>query len=226
MLVSDAPSRMRAGRPKDATKRAAILAAAESLFRSQPYETVTMEAVAARAGVSKMTLYSHFADKETIFETVVRAISDEMTSAVSGPDQAAAPLRDRLNSIGIAFLTVVLDASVRMIRHTLAASLHTDQALARRFYDAGPGRARQALSAIIEAAAARGELTTDSPEWAADDLISLWEGGLPGQLAFGLIEQTTADEIVRRARRGTETFLRAYARPANGWSRPANPIPS
>ncbi len=213
MLVSDASPRARAGRPKDAAKRASILAAALSLFRSQPYETVTMEAVAARAGVSKMTLYSHFADKETIFETVVRAMSDEMTSAVSGPDQAAAPLRERLNTIGITFLTLVLDASVRMITHSLSASLYPDQALARRFYDAGPGRTRLALSAIIEGATARGELTTDSPEWAADDLISLWEGGLSGQLAFGLIEQTTPDEIARRARRGTEIFLRAYARP-------------
>jgi TetR/AcrR family transcriptional repressor of mexJK operon len=100
-----------------------------------------------------------------------------------------------------------------MITHSLSASLYPDQALARRFYDAGPGRTRLALSAIIEGATARGELTTDSPEWAADDLISLWEGGLSGQLAFGLIEQTTPDEIARRARRGTEIFLRAYARP-------------
>ena len=216
MAPSDASSRTRAGRPKDAAKRASIMAAAMGLFRLQPYETVTMEAVAARAGVSKMTLYSHFADKETIFETVVREMSDEMMSAISGPDQGEAPLRERLNRIGIAFLTVVLDASVRMIRHTLSASLHADQALARRFYDAGPGRTRLALSAIIEGAAARGELTIDSPEWAADDLISLWEGGLPAQLAFGLVEQTTVDEIARRARRGTEIFLRAYARSGNG----------
>jgi TetR/AcrR family transcriptional repressor of mexJK operon len=216
LVVSDASSRMRAGRPKDAAKRASILAAALSLFRSQRYETVTMEAVAALAGVSKMTLYSHFADKETIFETVVRAMSDEMMSAVPDPDQAAAPLHETLNSIGIAFLSLVLDPSVRMVRHTLSASLHTDQALARRFFDAGPGRTRLALSAIIEGAAARGELTIDSPEWAADDLIGLWEGGLPAQLAFGLIEQTTVDEIARRARRGTEVFLRAYARPRNG----------
>jgi TetR/AcrR family transcriptional repressor of mexJK operon len=209
--MSDASPRMRAGRPKDAAKRAAILAAAQSLFHAQPYETVTMEAVAARAGVSKMTVYSHFVDKETIFETVVRAMSDEMTSAVSGPDQAA-PLRERLNTVGVGFLRVILDPSVRMMGHTLSASLHKDQALARRFYDAGPGRTRAALAAIIATATARGELATDSPEWAADDLVSLWVGSLPDQLAFGVIEQTSADEIARRARRGTEVFLRAFAR--------------
>ncbi len=213
MATSETQPRARAGRPKDAAKRAAILAAAQSLFRVQSYESVTMEAVASRAGVSKMTLYSHFVDKETMFETVVRAMSDEMISAISGPDQAPAPLRERLNSVGIAFLTVVLDASVRMMGHTLSASLQTDQALARRFYEAGPGRTRAALAAIIAGSMARGELTADSPEWAADDLISLWEGSLPGQLAFGLIEQATVDEIALRARRGTEVFLRAYSPP-------------
>lgn len=210
--MSDAPPRPRAGRPKDAAKRASILAAAENLFRTHAYETVTMEAVALRAGVSKMTLYSHFADKETIFEAVVRAVSDEMTSAVPGPDPSAAPLHERLNSIGIAYLTMILDTSVRMMGHTLSASLHKDQALARRFYEAGPGRTRSALAAIIAAAMACGELATDSPEWAADDLVSLWVGGLPEQLAFGLVEQTTPDEIARRARRGTEIFRRAYLR--------------
>ncbi len=215
MVMSDPPVRPRAGRPKDAAKGASILAAAQSLFHSQPYETVTMEAVATRAGVSKMTVYSHFADKETIFETVVRAMSDEMMSAVSGPGQAAAPLRERLNTVGIGFLRLILDPSVRMMGHTLSASLHKDQALARRFYDAGPGRTRAGLAAIIAAATARGELATDSPEWAADDLVSLWVGSLPDQLAFGVIEQTSADEIARRARRGTEVFLRAYACPGH-----------
>jgi TetR/AcrR family transcriptional repressor of mexJK operon len=213
--MSDAPVRPRTGRPKDAAKGASILAAAQSLFHSQPYETVTMEAVAARAGVSKMTVYSHFADKETIFETVVRAMSDEMMSAVSGPGHAVAPLRERLNTVGVGFLRVILDPSVRMMGHTLSASLHKDQALARRFYDAGPGRTRAGLAAIIAAATARGELTADSPEWAADDLVSLWVGSLPDQLAFGLIQQTPADEIARRARRGTEVFLRAYACPGH-----------
>lgn len=220
-MMSDAPSRMRAGRPKDTAKRAAILTAAHGLFCSQSYETVTMEAVAARAGVSKMTLYSHFEDKETIFETVVRVMSDELMGAASSPHQAAAPLRECLNSIGIAFLNVVMDTSVCMIRRTLSASLHADQALARRFYDAGPGRTRCALAAIIAAATARGELVTDSPEWAADDLVSLWEGGVSGQLAFGLIQQATADEIARRARRGTDVFLRAYACELQGSQRSA-----
>jgi TetR/AcrR family transcriptional repressor of mexJK operon len=212
--MSELSSRARAGRPKDAGKRSAIVAAARDLFCSQPYETVTMEAVAARAGVSKMTVYSHFADKETVFETVVATVSDQMTSAMGGPDHAEAPLVERLTAIGVAFLTMVLDPSVRTIKHTLPAALHGDQTLARRFYEAGPGRMRRALADLIGEAAARGELATDSPEWAADDLLSLWEGTLSARLVFGFIEATTPEEIARRARRGTEVFLRAYAPPS------------
>jgi TetR/AcrR family transcriptional repressor of mexJK operon len=212
--LSHSASSARAGRPKDTAKRAAILAAAKGMFCSQPYDTVTMEAVAARAGVSKMTVYSHFADKETVFETVVTVVSDQMMNAMAGPDHADAPLVERLTAIGIAFLTMVLDAQVRTISLTLPAALPGDQVLARRFYEAGPGRTLRALASLISEAAALGELVTDSAEWAAEDLVSLWEG-TSARLVFGLIEPTTPEEIARRARRGTEVFLRAYANPRN-----------
>lgn len=222
--MSHSASSVRTGRPKDTAKRAAVLAAAQTMFCLQPYETVTMEAVAARAGVSKMTVYSHFADKETLFETVVAAVSDQMTSAIAGPDHADAPLAERLTAIGVAFLTVVLDSSVRTIMHTLPAALHGDQTLARRFYEAGPERTRRALADLISDAEARGELATDSAEWAADDLLSLWEGTTSARLVFGLIEPTTPEEIARRARRGTEIFLRAYSN--EKISRGASVVPS
>ncbi len=52
------------GRPKDLGKRAAILEAAKVLFIEQGYTGVSMDAIAAQAGVSKLTVYSHFGDKE------------------------------------------------------------------------------------------------------------------------------------------------------------------
>jgi TetR/AcrR family transcriptional regulator, mexJK operon transcriptional repressor len=63
-------------------------AAIRCLFASQPFDLVTMEA--AQASVSKMTVYSHFHDKETLFETIVAATSDFMIGALSAPDQGAA----------------------------------------------------------------------------------------------------------------------------------------
>lgn len=199
----------RAGRPKDAAKRDAILQAARSLFASQPFDLVTMEAVAAQAGVSKMTVYSHFHDKEALFETIVAATSDLMIGALSGPEQAGS-LRERLIAVGTAFLTVILGSDICTMAHTLPSTLRANRALADRFYAAGPGKVRAALAAMIAAAAERDELSVDDADRAADDLVSLWEGSMPAKIAFGLAGLNTPGEIRSRAERGTDVFLRAY----------------
>ncbi len=199
----------RSGRPKDTAKREAIITAARALFASQPFDLVTMEAVAAHASVSKMTVYSHFYDKETLFETIVAATSEQMIGALSASEPGGG-LRERLLAVGVGFLDVILGSDICKMSHTLPGALRANRALADRFYAAGPGRVRSALAAIIAAAAQRGELTVDDPEYAADDLVSLWEGSMPAKIAFGLAELSTQAEIRRRALRGTEVFLRAY----------------
>jgi TetR/AcrR family transcriptional repressor of mexJK operon len=204
----------RSGRPKDVSKRDAIIAAARRLFAKEPFDLVTMETIAKLAGVSKMTVYSHFRDKETLFETIVLATSDQMISSLSEPGQTGG-LRERLLAVGTVVLNVILGSDICTMAHTLPPALRANRDLADRFYAAGPGRVRAALAAIIAAAAERGELEVDDPDRAADDLVSLWEGSMPAKLAFGLIGLSTAEEIQLRAQRGTDVFLRAY-RPSTG----------
>jgi TetR/AcrR family transcriptional repressor of mexJK operon len=64
---------------------------------------------------------------------------------------------------------------------------------------------------MIACAASLGESTVDSPQLAAEDLLSLWVGNLPAQVASGIAEKVSAQEIERRTKRGTQVFLRAYA---------------
>jgi TetR/AcrR family transcriptional regulator, mexJK operon transcriptional repressor len=174
----------------------------------QPYETVTMEAVAAQAAVSKMTVYSHFRDKEALFERIVVATCDEMLAALRArrPDE---DLRARLTAVGTALLTVVLREACTT-EHAFPVTMHANRTLAERVYAAGPGRIRAALAAEIASAAANRELDVDNADRAAEDLISLWEGGLPAKVVFGLAEPASAEEISLRAERGTAVFLRAY----------------
>lgn len=207
--VARSPVAHRSGRPKDNAKRAAIIKAARELFASQPFDLVTMESVAIRAGVSKMTVYSHFHDKETLFETIVLATSDQMIDSLSAPERDGS-LRERLIAVGTVVLSVILGSDICTMAHTLPPALRANRALADRFYAAGPGRVRAALAAIIAESAGRGELAVDDPDQAADDLVSLWEGSMPAKIAFGLAGLSTPDEIARRASRGTEVFLRAY----------------
>src|SRR5690348_17437726 len=76
------------GRPKDLEKRAAILEAAKRLFPQHGFEGTSMDAVAAEAGVSKLTVYSHFGGKEALFIETVRCKcdrSEEHTSELQSP---------------------------------------------------------------------------------------------------------------------------------------------
>ena len=225
MSKSSLPTR--AGRPKDPVKRAAIVQVATDLFAMRPFDAVTMEAVAIEAGVSKQTVYSHFSDKETLFEATVTAISDQMINALSTPATVGQSLQSRLSKTGVAFLSVILGPNIANMMHTLPAALRGNRKLGTRFYNAGPGRTKAALAEMIASAASQGELTIDSPELAADDLLSLWVGNLPSQVAFGVAEKVSAQEIERRTKRGTQVFLRAYAKadPLQSSRRP-RPLPA
>jgi TetR/AcrR family transcriptional regulator of autoinduction and epiphytic fitness len=52
-------------------KRAVIIKGAEDIFLSMGYELASMDKIAAKAGVSKRTVYNHFESKENLFEVIV-----------------------------------------------------------------------------------------------------------------------------------------------------------
>src|SRR5438876_277417 len=65
--------RTRRSLPPEA-RRAAILAAALEEFTARGYEGARLDDVAKRAGVAKGTIYLYFADKETLFQELVRSM--------------------------------------------------------------------------------------------------------------------------------------------------------
>ncbi len=198
------------GRPKDHDKAAAIIAAAQDLFCLRGYDGVTMEAVAAAAGVAKMTVYGHFHDKAALFEATVRAKAAEMLAGLADLPAAGGQLEETLTRFGQAFMAMVLAPQNAAIMPLLIVAVAKERDLASRFYEAGPGHTRRALAAFLEASAALGELAIADATHAADDLLALWLGDLPMRLSLGLVGSLSPAEIEQRARRGVAVFLRAY----------------
>ncbi|MFD0392089.1 TetR/AcrR family transcriptional regulator [Streptomyces nogalater] len=69
-------------REGSARKRAAILSAARELFLADGFDRTSVDAVAARAKVSKRTVYDYFGDKQTLLRAVVDAIGESMISMI------------------------------------------------------------------------------------------------------------------------------------------------
>jgi TetR/AcrR family transcriptional repressor of mexJK operon len=191
------------GRPKDHDKGAAIIAAAQALFRQRGYDGVTME-------VAKMTVYGHVRDKAALFEATLGAKCGEMLAGLADLPAVGGRLEDTLTRFGRAFMAMVLAPDTAAIMPLLIVAAAQESGLAARFYEAGPGHTRRLLAGLLEARVALGELAIANTADAADDLLSLWLGDMPIRLSLGLVGSLSPAEIEQRAQRGVAVFLRAY----------------
>ncbi len=60
-------------------KHHAITQAASDMFLAEGFDRVTLDQIAQRAGVSKQTIYSHFADKEALFKAICTELTERLT---------------------------------------------------------------------------------------------------------------------------------------------------
>ncbi|TDD26260.1 TetR/AcrR family transcriptional regulator, partial [Actinomadura sp. KC06] len=74
MTVVEGPRR----RGRSPQKRTAVLDAARELFLADGYDRASVDAIAARAGVSKATVYDHFGDKGKMYLAVVDQVSERL----------------------------------------------------------------------------------------------------------------------------------------------------
>lgn len=203
-------SRAGPGRPRDPAKQDAIIAAARETFFERGLTAATIEDIAQRAGVSKVTLYNRFGDKESLFEAVIRHELTRMTEAFDLSADSGRTLEARLNLFGEGLLTHLFDKDHVAFDCVLGPEIAQSTTLAERFWRAGPGLCRDRLANVLGESAARGELALDDPRAAAEDLISLWKGFGDMELKFGLSGKPSSDAIRARAARGTRVFLQAY----------------
>ncbi len=85
--------RERTARSAAPSARDAILAAALDEFAARGFAATRLDDVASRAGVAKGTIYLHFADKETLFQELIRLELSPVVGALEQRSHADIPLR-------------------------------------------------------------------------------------------------------------------------------------
>lgn len=200
------------GRPKDPAKGNAILDAAWELFLERGVGAASIEGIAARAGVSKMTVYKHFTDKHELFKEAVlrktRAI--EAAQGAEKNSDGEADLERRLRVFGMGIMSFLATDFAIDFYNVLYGELGRHPDLGHAFFDAGPARTIRNLADILSSADDR--LAIDDPMKAAEALIGLWQGVSNYQLASRVNVDEFRDTLVERVDYGISVFMRAFVR--------------
>ena len=192
-------------------KHDAIAGAALVLFARDGYERTSVDAIAAEAGVSKRTVYSHYGDKENLFLLVLRETYDTMRDRVR--DIVDRNLRD------VDDLRAALTACIREIVRTITRTPGRDT-LVRLLISEAPHfpvildlwHSRGIVPLLAEPLAklaAAGLIDTDDPAQAAEHLNALTIGQVNNKSLMGTI-QLTESETDRIVTSGIAVFMRAY----------------
>ena len=143
------------GRPRDPAIRRKILAAAGQLLNEGGLSSVTMEAVAAKAGVGKPTIYREWPNAHAVamaaFLEITQPAPREMKKG-----KALDALRTQLRSIARAFSTNIGRSTAMMI-----AAAQNDSELAKVFRNQFIMGRREEGRALLARAVAAHELRAD-----------------------------------------------------------------
>lgn len=135
--------------PVKAARRERIVEAAERVFVAHGFRGTSFEGVAEAAGMSKVTVYGYFRDKEALFLAVAQRLARRLWQAVEAGFAASGPVSDRL--------AAGLLAKHRIVFDVIRGSLHAEELLAARsgmlagIYDRLDGDIRQRMRQILAA---------------------------------------------------------------------------
>jgi TetR/AcrR family transcriptional regulator of autoinduction and epiphytic fitness len=153
-------------------KREAIVQAALVEFRTHGFEPTSMDKIAARADVSKRTVYNHFPSKDALFIDILARLWDNCRALMDLPYSRDLPLREQLLKLINSKMDMLRDASfLDLARVAIAEAIHS------------PERAQEMVTRLnermqgvvnwVRAAQADGRLKAGDPNFLANQMQGL-----------------------------------------------------
>lgn len=171
--VGTEPGERSTGRPRSAEAHRAILESTLALLAELGFERMSIEAIAAHAGVGKTTIYRRWKSKEDLVADALASV--KVAPAV--PDTG--DLRADVAAIAEAFATSVRDPLGRRVITLIIDTLTNNPALAERYWERFGALKNDALRGVLVRAQARGEI---NPTVDLDVVLDLLSGYVLYQL--------------------------------------------
>ena len=184
------------GRPRSVRSHQAILKASLDLLAEVGYERMSIEAIAARAGVGKPTIYRRYSSKEELVADAIESLREE----ISIPDTGS--LRGDLDLIVESAARTTLTPLGRQIKALILSTASSSPQFAQVYWAKYLQPRRQAFRVMIERAKTRNEIQADTDSDLIFDLMS-------GVMLYAQIFPPISEPWEAYIRRALELFLKS-----------------
>lgn len=189
-------------------KQRRILDAALSVFAAEGYSGTSMDAIAAKAAVSKPTLYQYFGTKEQLFTEIMLAERNTMLLAFDHP---GTDMVSELHSFAWHYADTVMRPEFLSLARLIIGEAQRFPEIGRAYQAAGPDRVLAGMITYLTRQRDAGKLSFDDAELAAEDLWGLILSA-PRNQALHLPDRIpTKPKLARYINNGLRVFLKAYS---------------
>jgi AcrR family transcriptional regulator len=139
-------------------KAVVVLRAARDVFLAHGFSAATTDMIQREAGVSKSTVYAHFANKEILFTAVIEAECANFVNMVRNIEFHPGKLQEMLTTLAHTYLNIVLSPTALSLFRVVIAEAPRFPQLSRSLYLAGPHAITGILSEHLTKAEMAGEI--------------------------------------------------------------------
>lgn len=184
-------SQGRRGRPANEALGQTIVDAACELFGELGFHATTLDKVAQRAKISKLSIYRHFEDKEALFSAAMAASCRQFApeALLEGVDGSA---EDQLMAVGSSLLRTLLSPDVRSVEAMVMADKTNQKSLSKIHFEAGPARVIAQIEALLRELHAKAVLNVPDPHRSARLFAALFKGS--DLLLIARFDEARADD--------------------------------
>ena len=201
---------MNSGRPKDLEKHKQILEAAKSLFLKHGYHGSSMNQIAAEAQVSKLTVYNHFQDKDTLFTCAIEETCRTSIDAHAIVLNAQSDFRATLFQVCELALCIVNLPEAIKLEHLLLELAAEQNPLAERFYVASHARIFAVWTGFFQQAYQLNLIEQYDVQKQTQLLLSLLLGHRHHEVLLGVRAVPSAEECQQIIQDTIDIFLLKY----------------
>lgn len=205
-----AESLPQAGRPVDMLKDSAIMAAARELLFEKGPQAVTMEAVAKKAGVSKVTVYARHKNRDELLVAVIQSQVAGFTGIISGVQGSISEVREALLNFSVNVMAFQIGDEHLQLMRAISASPNIPDQVLQDVYNLGPQNMIEWLGQWLTELDRAGLIKCAEPIMSAEILAGMLQRLEIIRALYRVKVEYSAEELQQQATFIVDAFLKIH----------------